>query len=117
VFQPRKVERSGLWEAVRGHVLIYVHKEQMLDDVERRYPARHYVMVDDKLRILTAMKENWEERLTTVWPRQGQYALDPKTLAAYPPADLTVECIGDLVNYDLTALLGSNAGCRTALRV
>ncbi len=106
VFQPRKVQRSGLWEAVEGRVLIYIHKEQMLDDVERRYPARHYVMVDDKLRILTAMKNIWGERLTTVWPRQGHYARDPKTLASYPPADLTVERIGDMVNYDLDALLG-----------
>ena len=117
VFQPRKVQRSGLWEAVEGRVLIYIHKEQMLDDVERRYPARHYVMVDDKLRILTAMKKIWGERLTTVWPRQGHYALDPQTLAAYPPADLMVERIEDLVNYDLTALLGANAGRPTALRV
>jgi hypothetical protein len=98
-------------------VLIYIHKEQMLDDVERRYPARHYVMVDDKLRILTAMKNIWGKRLTTIWPRQGHYALDPKTLTAYPPADLTVELIGDLVNYDLTALLGANAGRHTPLQV
>jgi FMN phosphatase YigB (HAD superfamily) len=104
VFQPRKVQRSGLWEAVEGRVLIYIHKEKMLDDVERRYPARHYVMVDDKLRILTAMKKIWGERLTTVWPRQGHYARDPQNSAAYPPADLTVEAIGDLVNYDLNAL-------------
>ena len=117
VFQPRKVQRSGLWEAVEGRVLIYIHKEQMLEDVERRYPARHYVMVDDKLRILTAMKKIWGEWLTTVWPRQGHYALDPKNAAAYPPADLTVDLIGDLVNYDLNALLGANGGCRTALRV
>jgi len=117
VFQPRKVQRSGLWEAVEGRVLIYIHKEQMLDDVERRYPARHYVMVDDKLRILTAMKKIWGERLTAVWPRQGHYALNAKTRAAYPPTDLTVERIGDLVNCDLTALLGANAGRRTALRV
>ena len=117
VFQPRKVQRSGLWEAVEGRVLIYIHKERMLEDVERRYPAQHYVMVDDKLRILTAMKKIWGGRLTTVWPRQGHYALDLKTLAAYPPADLTVEIIGDLVNYDLAALLGANAGRGTALRV
>jgi FMN phosphatase YigB (HAD superfamily) len=105
VFQPRKVQRSGLWEAVEGRVLIYIHKEQMLDDVELRYPARHYVMVDDKLRILTAMKEIWGDRLTTVWPRQGHYALDSKAIAAYPPADLTIERIGDLNNCDLPALL------------
>jgi FMN phosphatase YigB (HAD superfamily) len=107
VFQPRKVQRSGLWEAVEGRVLIYIHKERMLDDVEQRYPARHYVMVDDKLRILAAMKKNQGNRLTTVFPRQGHYALDPNNIAAYPPADITVERIGDLVNYDLSALLGA----------
>ncbi len=116
VFQPWKIQSSGLWEAVEGRVLIYIHKEQMLEDVERRYPAQHYVMVDDKLRILTAMKKIWGGRLTTVWPRQGRYALDPKTLAAYPPADLTVEFIGDLANYDLS-LFGVNAGRHTAVRV
>jgi FMN phosphatase YigB (HAD superfamily) len=105
VFQPRKVQRSGLWEAVEGRVLIYIHKEQMLDDVEQRYPARHYVMVDDKLYILAAMKEAWRRRLTSVLPRQGRYALDPKILAAYPPADITVERIGDLVHCDLPTLL------------
>jgi FMN phosphatase YigB (HAD superfamily) len=104
VFQPLKVQRSGLWEAVEGQVLIYIHKEQMLDDVEYRYPARHYVMVDDKLRILTAMKKAWGDRLLTVWPRQGHYALDPRVIANYPPADLTIERISDLVNYDLPAL-------------
>jgi FMN phosphatase YigB (HAD superfamily) len=105
VFQPRKIERSGLWDAVDGQVLIYIHKEQMLDDVAERYPAQHYVMVDDKLRILAAMKAIWGDRLTTVFPRQGHYALDPKALAAYPPADVTVEHIGDLLGYDLPALL------------
>jgi FMN phosphatase YigB (HAD superfamily) len=104
VFQPRKVQRSGLWDAVEGRVLIYLHKEQMLDDVERRYPARHYVMVDDKLRILAAMKKVWGDRLTTVFPRQGHYALDPKNIAAYPPADAAIERIGDLLSYDLPAL-------------
>jgi FMN phosphatase YigB (HAD superfamily) len=106
VFQPRKVQRSGLWEAVEGRVLIYIHKEQMLEDVERRYPARHYVMVDDKLRILAAMKKIQRDRVTTVFPRQGHYALNPKNIAAYPPADITVERIGDLVDYGLPALLG-----------
>ncbi len=105
VFQPRKVERSGLWEAVEGRVLIYIHKEQVLGDVEARHPAAHYVMVDDKLRILTAMKQVWGTRLTTVFPRQGHYALDPSILAAYPPADVTVERIADLVDYDLATLL------------
>jgi FMN phosphatase YigB (HAD superfamily) len=105
VFQPRKVQRSGLWEAVEGHVLIYIHKEQMLDDVKARFPARHYVMVDDKLRILTAMKKIWRDQLTTVFPRQGKYALDPQVIASYPPADITIARIGDLVNYDLPTLL------------
>jgi FMN phosphatase YigB (HAD superfamily) len=102
VFQPRKVERSGIWEAVDGHVLIYIHKEEALDDVERRYPAQHYVLVDDKPRILTAVKETWRERVTTIFPRQGQYARDAK---AYRPADLTVERIGELLTHDLPELL------------
>jgi FMN phosphatase YigB (HAD superfamily) len=107
VFQPRKVERSGLQDAVEGRVLIYIHKEQELNDVEKRYPAEHYVLVDDKLRILTAIKQVWGRRLTTVFPRQGHYALDPKALATYPPADITIERIGDLAQYDLDALLGA----------
>jgi len=106
VFQPRKVQRSRLWDAVEGRVLIYIHKEQMLDDMRQRYPARHYVMIDDKLRILAAMKKIWGNQLTTVFPRQGHYALDPKIVAAYPPADVVIERIGDLVNYDLPALMG-----------
>jgi FMN phosphatase YigB (HAD superfamily) len=107
VFQPRKVQRSGLWEAVEGRVLIYIHKERMLADVERHYPARHYVMVDDKLRILSTMKKIWDGRLTTVFPRQGHYALDHEGIAAYPPADIAIEHIGDLVHYDLSAFLGA----------
>jgi len=107
VFQPRKVQRSGLWEAVDGRVLIYIHKEQMLDAVVRRYPAAHYVMVDDKLRILAAMKDALGNRLTTVFPRQGHYAIDPRNLAAYPPADISVERIGELLNHDRSALLGA----------
>jgi FMN phosphatase YigB (HAD superfamily) len=110
VFQPRKVQRSGLWEAVEGRVLIYIHKEQMLDDVEYQYPARHYVMVDDKLRILAAMKNKWGNRLTTVWPRQGHYALDSNAIASYPPADIAVERISDLAKYDLSMLLRSAKG-------
>jgi len=102
VFQPRKVERSGISEAVDGHVLIYIHKEKALDDVEQRYPAQHYVLVDDKPRILAAVKEAWGERVTTIFPRQGQYARDAK---AYRPADLTVERIGDLLTHDLPELL------------
>jgi FMN phosphatase YigB (HAD superfamily) len=105
VFQPRKVQTSGLWNAVGGRVLIYVHKERMLDDVEKTYPARRYVMVDDKLRILAAMKNVWHGRLTTVFPRQGHYALDRESIAAYPPADIAIEKIGDLVHHDLAALL------------
>ena len=100
VFQPRKIERSGLWQAVDGRVLIYIHKERMLDDVTQRYPARRYVMVDDKLRILAAMKKIWGDRLTTVFPRQGHYAFDLKNSATYSPADITVEHIGDLLNHD-----------------
>jgi hypothetical protein len=88
-------------------VLIYIHKEEMLDAVVARYPADHYVMVDDKLRILTAMKAIWKDRLTTVFVRQGHYALDTKSIAAYPPADLTIERIGDLIQYELPALLGA----------
>lgn len=98
VFQPRKVMRSGLWDAVDGRVMIYLHKEQMLDAVEHRYPAKHYVMVDDKLRLLDAMKKIWGARLTTVFVRQGHYALDLANLSSYPPADLTLEQIGDLTN-------------------
>ena len=98
VAQPNKVDRSGLWRAVDGDVLIYVHKEEMLADVERRYPARRYVMVDDKVRILAAMKALWRERLTTVFVRQGHYAHDPSVVGAYPPADITIDRIGDLVN-------------------
>jgi FMN phosphatase YigB (HAD superfamily) len=98
VFQPRKIERSGLWGAVEGEVLIYIHKEQMLDDVEHRYPARRYVMVDDKLRILSAMKTRWKDRLTTVFVRQGHYASDPAALEGYPAADVTMDAIGELVN-------------------
>ncbi|MEO8717449.1 MAG: HAD family hydrolase [Burkholderiales bacterium] len=97
VFQPRKLQRSGLWQAVEGRVLIYVHKEQRVADLEQRFPARHYVLVDDKLRILAAMKTLLGERLTTVFPRQGHYALDPQILSAFPPADLTIERIGDLL--------------------
>jgi FMN phosphatase YigB (HAD superfamily) len=113
VFQPRKIERSGLWEAVEGRVLIYIHKEHMLDDVEARYPARHYVMVDDKLHILGLMKALWGERLTTVFVRQGHYAHDPRILDSAPPADLAVARIGDLTGFDLPALLAAaRAGTR-----
>jgi FMN phosphatase YigB (HAD superfamily) len=104
VFQPRKVEHAGLSDAVDGHVLIYIHKEEALDDVERRYPAEHYVLVDDKLRILDAVKKVWGERVTTVFPRQGQYAHDAKVLSALSPADVTIERIGDLLHYEFPLL-------------
>jgi FMN phosphatase YigB (HAD superfamily) len=107
VFQPRKVERSGIRDAVHGHVLIYIHKELELNDVALRYPAGHYILVDDKLRILSAVKEVWGGRVTTVWPRQGNYAHDEKTVAAYPPADVAVEHIGDLLEHDLDGLLAA----------
>jgi FMN phosphatase YigB (HAD superfamily) len=97
VFQPRKVERSGLWAAVEGDVLIYIHKEQMLDDVERRYPASRYVMVDDKIHILAAMKQVWTDRLTTVFVRQGHYAHDAQLVASQPPADVTIDRIEELI--------------------
>lgn len=102
VFQPRKVERSGLWHAFDNRVLIYVHKEEELADVERLYPANHYVLIDDKLRILSAVKTIWGERVTTVFPKQGHYALDPNVLSEYPPADIELANIGDLVDYDLS---------------
>src|SRR2546422_6230245 len=105
VFQPRKIERSGLFDAVDGNVLIYVHKEQELDDVAQQYPARQYVLVDDKLRILAAVKKVWSSRMTTVFPRQGHYARDPQAAASYPAADVSLERIGDLLNYDLKKLL------------
>jgi len=104
VFQPHKVNRSGLYEAFEGNVLIYVHKEQELADVEQRYPAAHYVIIDDKLRILHAIKEIWKSRVTTVFVRQGHYAHDAKTLAQYPAADITINRIGDLLNHDFGTL-------------
>jgi len=112
VFQPRKIERSGLWAAVEGRVLIYIHKEEMLDAVAERFPARSYVMIDDKLRVLAAMKTVWRDRLTTIFPRQGHYALDPRNLAAYAPADLTIERIGELATFDLAALPGNRAAAQ-----
>lgn len=104
VFQPRKIERSGLFEAVEGNILIYIHKEEELADVQRRYPAKHYVLVDDKPRILDAIKRVWGPRVTTVFPRQGHYALDPVAVAKYPPADVTIARIGDLVAHDAKTL-------------
>jgi FMN phosphatase YigB (HAD superfamily) len=104
VFQPRKVEHAGLANVADGDVLIYIHKEEALEDVERRFPAEHYILVDDKLRILDAVKQVWGKRVTTVLPRQGQYAHDAKVLSALPPADITIERIGDLLDYDLARL-------------
>jgi FMN phosphatase YigB (HAD superfamily) len=100
VFQPRKIERSGLLEAVEKNILIYIHKEQELHDVERRYPAEHYVLVDDKIRILSAIKAIWGDKVTTVFPKQGHYALDENEVAKYPKADISIERIGDIL--DLT---------------
>jgi len=108
VFQPRKVERSGLWHLFENRVLIYIHKEQELDDVRRLYPADHYVLIDDKLRILSAVKKFWGESVTTVFPKQGHYALDSKALAEYPPADVELANIGDLLNYNLSSFLKKN---------
>jgi FMN phosphatase YigB (HAD superfamily) len=106
VLQPRKVLRAGLWAAVSGRVLICAHKERRLEDVERLHPARHYVMIDDKLRVLAAMKSVLGDRLTTVFPHQGHYALDPAEIAAHPAADISIACIGDLVDQDIRPLLG-----------
>jgi FMN phosphatase YigB (HAD superfamily) len=105
LFQPRKVERAGIAQIVGGHVMIYIHKEEELEDVERRYPAGHYVLVDDKLRILTAVKKVWGPRVTTVLPRQGMYAHDPEVLAAYPQPDVVVEAIGELAGWSLDKIL------------
>jgi len=105
VFQPSKIERSGLRAAVADRVLVFIHKEAMLDVVAHHFPARRYVMVDDKERILAAMKAVWGERLVTVFPRQGHYAHDPANAGRYPPADCSVERIGDLLAVDLDTLL------------
>jgi FMN phosphatase YigB (HAD superfamily) len=117
VFQPRKVEHAGIADAVDGHVLIYIHKEEALADVERRYPAEHYVLVDDKLRILSAIKQVWGARVTTVFPRQGQYAHDAKVISALPPADVTIERIGDLLDYDLPRLRTAPTSLASSLKV
>jgi FMN phosphatase YigB (HAD superfamily) len=105
VFQPRKVDRAGIRAAVDGNVLIYIHKELELDDVQQRFPARHYVLVDDKLRILSAVKNAWGNRVTTVFARQGHYALDLQALSKYPSADVAIERVGDLLELDARALL------------
>lgn len=104
VFQPLKIERSGLREAVDEKVMIYIHKEQELDDVRTRYRADHYVLIDDKVRILNAVKTAWGARVTTVFPRQGHYATDAKETARYPAPDVTVDRIDQLRDYDLARL-------------
>jgi FMN phosphatase YigB (HAD superfamily) len=106
VFQPLKVERSGLDDAVDGKVMIYIHKEQELDDVAARYPADHYVLIDDKIRILAAVKKVWGDKVTTVFPRQGHYATDLKEVAKYPAADVTIDRIDQMMEYDLARLRG-----------
>ena len=108
MFQPRKVDRAGTRAAVDGSVLIYIHKELELEDVRQRFPAEHYVLVDDKLRILTAVKEAWGVQVTTVFLRQGHYALDLEVLNKYPSADITIERIGDLLELDMRALFASS---------
>ncbi len=105
VLQPRKLLRSGIWDAVDGRVLIYIHKEEMLNAVAARYPARHYVMIDDKLRLLARIKDIWGTRVTTVFPRQGHYASDPEILASFPAADVTINAIGELAEAVLPAAL------------
>src|SRR5256885_7731886 len=115
VFQPRKIERSGLWDAVDGNVRIYFHKENELGDVEKKLPAEHYVVIDDKLKLLATIKAQWKDRVTTVFPKQGHYAHDPKNLATYPAADINIERIGDLLQFDLAQLLATKPG--TSARV
>jgi hypothetical protein len=105
VLQPRKIKRSGLWNAVNGRVVIYVHKELMIDVIEHHYPGSHYVLIDDKPRLLHAMKNVWASKLTTVMPRQGHYALDVASVASYPPADFVIERIGDLATLDIPSIL------------
>jgi len=107
VFQPRKVNRSGIWKAVEGRVLIFIHKEEMLDVVEREYPAKRYFMFDDKERILDSMKKSWGDRLVSVFPRQGHYAHDPANAGKYAKPDVTVEKIGDLLDMDIAKMVGA----------
>jgi FMN phosphatase YigB (HAD superfamily) len=112
VFQPHKIYRSGIYDAIDGEVLIYIHKETELDDVAQRYPADHYVLVDDKVRILAEVKRQWGTRVTTVFPRQGHYANDPKEVAKYPAPDFTIERIGEFLKFDLDTLLGGTRPAR-----
>jgi haloacid dehalogenase-like hydrolase len=110
VFQPRKIDRSGLNEAFEGRVLIYIHKELELDDVEEKYPAKHYIMIDDKVRLLAAIKKHWGARVTTVFPRQGHYALDPALVSQYSKPDITLERIGEFQKYSLEQIMQSAKG-------
>ena len=110
IFQPLKVERSGLRQAVDGKVMIYIHKEHELDDVKARYPADHYVLIDDKVRILDAVKKTWGANVTTVFPKQGHYAADPKEVAKYMTPDVTVDRIDQLRGYDLARLRAATKG-------
>jgi len=110
ILQPRKVQQSGLWKAVDGQVLIYIHKQRELRDIQMRYPADHYVLIDDKLTILMSVKRAWGSRVTTVFPRQGQYAHDPGLVASNPSPDLTIESIADLLGYDLPTLVSADLG-------
>jgi FMN phosphatase YigB (HAD superfamily) len=107
VFQPRKIDRSGLHEVFQDNILIYIHKELELEDAEKKFPATHYVMVDDKVRILAALKKHWGARVTTVFPRQGHYALDAAEVAKYPKPDITIERIGELQKYSLEQILAA----------
>lgn len=113
VFQPRKIDRSGLYDAFEGHVLIYVHKELELEDAEAKYPAKHYVMVDDKVRLLTAIKKYWGGRVTTIFPRQGHYAHDDASVARFPKPDITIERIGELQNFSLEQILAASSASTT----
>ena len=113
VLQPRKIQRSGIWDAARGRILLCVHKEQRLDEISHRYPAEHYIVVDDKLRILSAMKAQMKDRLTTVFPRQGRYALDPEVVSTYPPADLSIERVSDLLAPAILPLDSSQSPSET----
>jgi hypothetical protein len=112
VFQPLKIRRSGLMDAFNSRVLIYIHKERELEDISARYSADHYVLVDDKVRILAAVKREWNSHVTTVFPRQGHYATDPKELAKYPPPDVSLERIANLLDYDLPTLVAAASGDR-----
>lgn len=107
VFQPFKISRSGLHETFDGKVLIYIHKEMELDDIQERYPADHYIFIDDKVRILSAVKKAWGSRVTTIFPRQGHYAVDEKEVAKYPKPDFTIDRIGELMETDLSAIINS----------